>query len=73
MKEKTTRDAKDGRKAQFAEIIAQSKLTPTEFRQRTGITRNVFYNLSIGQIPKAEHRERINGLFAELSLQLPYA
>jgi predicted transcriptional regulator len=57
--------ARKRRGEDFLARLKSSGLTPTQFRERTGITRNVFYNLSIGQEPKPDQKRRIEMAFAD--------
>lgn len=51
--------ARAARAVEFKRRLAATGLRPTEFAKRAGITRNVYYNLSIGQEPKPEQRDRV--------------
>ncbi len=55
--------AKRKRAEEFKARFRATGLTQEEFRTRAGITRNVFYNLSIGQEPKPDQKRRIEALF----------
>jgi predicted transcriptional regulator len=53
------------RAAEFKAKVKQTGLSPTEFAARAGLTRNVYYNLSIGQEPKPDQKRRIEAMFAD--------
>jgi hypothetical protein len=51
------------RAAEFSRRLKASGLTLSEFQQRSGLSRNVVYNLSIGQKPKPEQANAIEVAF----------
>lgn len=68
---KTPRPAdseRTARAADFRRRVAATGLNPTEFARRAGLTRNVYYNLSIGQRPNDDQRRRIDEVFAEFKV-----
>lgn len=48
----------------FSRRLKASGLTITEFQRRSGLSRNVVYNLSIGQEPKPEQTKALESAFA---------
>ncbi len=67
----TSTSERHNRARAFREIVAATGLSPVEFRERSGITRNVYYNLSIGQEPKPHHISQINETFERLGKPRP--
>lgn len=53
------------RAEEFKRRLKAGGLTPAEFAKRAGLTRNVYYNLSIGQEPKPDQRRRMEAVFAD--------
>jgi predicted transcriptional regulator len=47
------------RAAEFARRLKATGLTITEFQKRSGLTRNVIYNLSKGQKPSSGEQARM--------------
>lgn len=43
----------EARAAEFARRLAATGLSKTDFQQKSGLTRNVIYNLSKGQQPSS--------------------
>jgi predicted transcriptional regulator len=52
------------RAAEFKARLKATGLTPTDFQNRAGLTKNVYYNLSIGQEPKPDQKRRVELIFA---------
>jgi transcriptional regulator with XRE-family HTH domain len=61
---------KQRRAEEFKRRVKATGLSQSEFRERSGITRNVYYNLSIGQEPKPDQRRRIEAVFADPSARV---
>lgn len=52
------------RAAEFARRLREAGLSITEFQRRSGLTRNVIYNLSKGQPPSSpEQAEALDSAF----------
>lgn len=59
---------RQARAADFARRLAATGLSITDFQRRSGLSRNVIYNLSKGQKPASEHqRATLDEAFARLS------
>lgn len=57
----------NARAAEFARRLRLTGLRLTEFQKRSGLTRNVIYNLSKGQKPSSsEQAAHLERAFAEL-------
>jgi predicted transcriptional regulator len=55
------------RAAEFARRLKETGLSITEFQRRSGLTRNVVYNLSKGQAPSnSELADKLERAFQEL-------
>lgn len=55
--EKTEKQVqKEERAKEFAKKLSETGLTLSEFAKEAGFTRNVIYNLSIGQAPSTEEQ-----------------
>ena len=61
---------KEQRAREFATKLAATGFRLGEFAKEAGFTRNVIYNLSIGQAPRNEEQERrLNQTFERLRKQ----
>lgn len=49
-----SKEARDARAAGFRRRLRTTGLTITEFQRRSGLSRNVIYNLSKGQAPSSQ-------------------
>lgn len=58
-------EEKRKRAEDFKARLLATGLTPTQFADRAGLTKNVYYNLSIGQEPKPDQKRRIEAVFAD--------
>ena len=60
-------EAKSRRAEEFASNLAATGLTKSEFAKMAGFTRNVIYNLSIGQAPSSpEQATKLAAAFEKL-------
>jgi uncharacterized protein YnzC (UPF0291/DUF896 family) len=63
MSEQRTSKERIERAAEFSRRLKASGLTISEFQHRSGLSRNVVYNLSIGQRPKPEQAKALEEAF----------
>ncbi|MBC5810503.1 MAG: helix-turn-helix transcriptional regulator [Candidatus Eremiobacteraeota bacterium] len=53
------------RKTELRSRLAAAGLTLAEFQRRSGLSRNVVYNLARGQQPKPDHVSKIEEAFRQ--------